>query len=186
MWHFILQDKEFAREQVRPDLHRREVYHYLPYWVKSEVGTTLKQFCEDVGIPARLTFDGAKETTGASTEFMRVIRQNHIDWKVIEPYSHWQNRAEDAIRELRRRWKSLRQKRQVPKQLCDYGLIHLARLASLTVRGTDNCTPWEIVTGETYQNMSTLLSTIGFGTLMHQQRKKKAPNWVDGLAFHIG
>eukprot|EP00978_Attheya_sp_CCMP212_P022661 scaffold67994_cov67-Attheya_sp.AAC.2 len=71
--------------------------------LKSETGESLQVFSKDVGLPRRLIFDGAAEQMGFDTDFMKRIRWSHVEWKNTEPYTPWQNRAENAIRELKRR-----------------------------------------------------------------------------------
>jgi hypothetical protein len=55
----------------------------------------------------------------------------------------WQNRAEDQIQEIRRRWRLL------PARLWDYGMVHLTKLMNFTARGKNGRTGHEEVTGET-------------------------------------
>ena len=120
-----------------------------PITSKAQVGQALETFTDDVGIPAKLIFDGAGEQTGDNTDFQKTIRRLHINWRLTEPYSPWQNRAEDAIRELKRRWKRTRLKTGASPRLWDYGLTHEARILSLIARGPNGRTPYEAVVHET-------------------------------------
>eukprot|EP00978_Attheya_sp_CCMP212_P011675 scaffold28947_cov48-Attheya_sp.AAC.1 len=52
--------------------------------------------------PMKLKSETAAEQMGHDTDFMKRIRRSQIEWKSTEPYTPWQNRAEDAIRELKR------------------------------------------------------------------------------------
>jgi hypothetical protein len=113
------------------------------------VGQALLELIHEVGVPAKIVVDGASEKLGPKTKWMEIIRENHIDQGVTEAYSHWQNRAEDAIREVRRRWRLLYQRRNIPKRLWDYAVVHIARIMSLTVRAGSDRTPMELITGET-------------------------------------
>ena len=79
-----------------------------PLVSKAHAGKALEDFTDDVGVPARLIFDGSGEQTGVNTDFQKNSRRLHINWRLTEPYSLWQNRAEDAIRELKRRSKCTR------------------------------------------------------------------------------
>jgi hypothetical protein len=47
--------------------------HLEPNVRKSQAGKSLNSMIDDVGIPDRIIFDGAKEQTGRKSEFMRVI-----------------------------------------------------------------------------------------------------------------
>jgi hypothetical protein len=80
---------------------------------KSQAGEALGSMIDKVGIPDKIVFDGAKEQTGRKSEFMRLVRKNSIAHWQTEPYSPWQNQAEDKIREIRRRWRLLRQRNKV-------------------------------------------------------------------------
>lgn len=113
------------------------------------VSSALREFVQEVGIPQKIITDDAVEKLGPKTKWMEHIRHYKMDWGNTEPYSHWQNRAEDAIRENRRRWKLLQHRRQIPKRLWDYGLEHISQIMCRTVRSGSDRTPYEIVTGET-------------------------------------
>jgi hypothetical protein len=73
----------------------------IPMVMKAQAGEALDTFHQDIGISDQLVFDGALEQTGPKTDFMKSVRRNHIHWRVMEPYSHWQNQAEGAIHEVR-------------------------------------------------------------------------------------
>ena len=55
---------------------------------KGKAGEALRVFCQEFGLPERLTMDGAKEQIGSNSEFMHQIRKNDIDFHVIEPERH--------------------------------------------------------------------------------------------------
>jgi hypothetical protein len=58
---------------------------------KRKAGNALRTFCQEFGVPARLTCKGSKEQTSKKTEFMEQVRKNNIDLHVIEPERHNQN-----------------------------------------------------------------------------------------------
>ncbi|GAX25842.1 hypothetical protein FisN_6Hu120 [Fistulifera solaris] len=113
------------------------------------VANALRELIQEVGIPQKIVTDDAKEKLGPKTKWMEHVRQYKMDWANTEPYSHWQNRAEDAIREVRQRWKLLQHRKSIPKRLWDYGLTHIAEIMCRTVRAGSDRTPYEIVTGDT-------------------------------------
>ena len=76
--------------------------HLEPITRKALAGEALQSMVDQVGIPDKMVFDGAKEQVGAKSEFMRTVRRYHTSFWQTEPYSPWQNRAEDQIREVRR------------------------------------------------------------------------------------
>ena len=58
----------------------------------------LNEFIDDIVIPTNIRFDHDAEFLGEGTEFTNSIKRKSINWNVTEPYSHWQNRAEDGIK----------------------------------------------------------------------------------------
>ena len=119
---------------------------------KAKAGEALRVFCQEFGVPEKLTFDGSKEQTGKNTEFMKQIRKNDIDFHVIEPERHNQNPAEGVIREIRRKWLRTMVRKRVPRKFWDYG----ARWTCETMQRTysrdgrlDASVPLEDITGET-------------------------------------
>ena len=68
-----------------------------PMDTKSKAGEALRTFCQEFGVPDRLTCDGSKDQTGKKTEFMQQVRKNDIDLHVIEPERHNQNPCEQSF-----------------------------------------------------------------------------------------
>ena len=71
---------------------------------KGKAGEALIIFCQEFGVPDKLTFDWSQEQNGKRTEFMHQIRSNDIDYRVIEPERHNKNPAEGVIQEVRGKW----------------------------------------------------------------------------------
>jgi len=86
-----------------------------PIKSKAMAGSTLTEFTQDVGIPNELTMDGASEQTGMNTDMMKEIRRLKIRWHKTEPYSPWQNRAENAIGIMKSKYHNRMIRRNVPK-----------------------------------------------------------------------
>ena len=120
-----------------------------PMATKADAGHSLNEFTDDVGIPTSLVFDGAAEQTGPKTLFMKTIQKLEIYWRQTEPYCHWQNRAEDGIRKLCRRWKRTRLLTGCSNWLWDFGMVHEARILQRIARGRDNRTGFEHALGYT-------------------------------------
>ena len=119
---------------------------------KGKAGDALRLFCQEFGVPERLTFDGSKEQTGKGTEFMRQIRVHDIDYHICEPGMHNQNPVEGVIREIRRKWYRTMVRKRVPEALWDYGYRWVSEISSLThtsAGGLNGCIPITNVTGET-------------------------------------
>ena len=120
---------------------------------KGNAGNALRLFCQEFGVPERLTFDGSKEQNEKNTEFMRQIRLHNIDHHRSEPNLHNQNPVEGCIRELRRKWYRIMIRNRIPEQLWDYGLRWVSETTSLTHttagKNPVGSIPLENVTGET-------------------------------------
>ena len=99
---------------------------FMPMKMKSEAGYALSEFIQDVGIPASLHTDDAKELTLGT---WRKTRLDHaIKQTLTEPHSPWQNRAEGAIRELKRHVQCLMNHSKTPKHLWDYCSCYAAEI----------------------------------------------------------
>jgi len=59
---------------------------------KSKAGDALRLFCQEFGVPEKLTFDGSKEQSEPGTEFMRQMHK--INYHVSESGLYNQNPAE--------------------------------------------------------------------------------------------
>jgi hypothetical protein len=123
--------------------------HLEPGDKKSQAGEALGAMIDKVGIPDTIVFDGAKEQTGKKWEFMKIVRKSRISHWQTKPYSPWQNRAEDQIREVWRQWRLLRQRRNVPTRLWDYAMVHITKLMNFTARGRNGRMGHEEITGDT-------------------------------------
>ena len=70
---------------------------------KKKAWDALNFFCQEFGIPEKLTFDGSKVQNCPGTKFMKQICSHGIYYHVSEPDLHNQNPAEGGIGELRRK-----------------------------------------------------------------------------------
>ena len=55
---------------------------------KTKAGDALRLFCQEFGVPERLTFDGSKEQSMPGTQFMKQVRTHNIDYHISEPDLH--------------------------------------------------------------------------------------------------
>ena len=99
---------------------------------KGKSGEALHVFCQEFGVPERLTMDGAKEKIGSNSEFMHQIWKNGIDFHVMEPERHNQNPAEGVIREIRRKWFRVMFRKKVLKKFWDYGMRWVCEIQQQT------------------------------------------------------
>ncbi len=116
---------------------------------KAEAGDTLRKFIQDVGIPHELRYDGSKEQCGPDSAFQQTIIKNRIIPHRTEPETPNQNRAEDSIRECKRRWKQRIIKRRVPKRVWDFGIVWECEILSRMCRHNNQFTGIERLTGDT-------------------------------------
>ena len=65
---------------------------------KNKAGDALWLFCQEFGVPKRLTFDVSKEQGQAGTEFMKQIRTHSIDYHISEANLHNKNPVKGVIR----------------------------------------------------------------------------------------
>ena len=106
--------------------------HFMPMKMKSEAGYALAEFIQDVGIPASLHIDDAKELTLGTWHKTRL--DHAIEQTLTEPHSPWQNRAEGAIRELKRHVHCLMNCSKTPKSLWDFCSCYAAEIRCLTAQ----------------------------------------------------
>jgi hypothetical protein len=117
---------------------------------KAEAGFKLLDLVQTVGIPSDLVSDNAKEET--SGKFKEVVDECRIKHTLIEPYSHWQNRAETGIKNVKRGIERTLQRTQAPKSLWNYCGEWVSDIRSLTAHPTaslDGRVPAEKMTGNT-------------------------------------
>jgi hypothetical protein len=72
-----------------------------------------------------------------------------MHWRNTEPYSPWQNKAENSICLLKKRWKQTIARKNVHRRVWDYALVYDAEILSRTTRTERDCTGYEKITGET-------------------------------------
>ena len=90
--------------------------HFYPMKTKSEAGDKLMNLIQDYNaIPKELVSDNAKEETYG--KWGQICRDYHIKRHWSEPYSAWQNRAEAAIREIKRAIRRHTIRRRSPRRL---------------------------------------------------------------------
>ena len=105
------------------------------------IGDSLWILCNQVGIPDWIISYLDKAQEGVKTKFQAAVRKFRIKLYWSEKGRHQQNyKAEGEINVLKRKLQVLMTKRNVPKQLWDFGLIWCAEILSRTAHGPDTCT----------------------------------------------
>ena len=116
---------------------------------KSLAGMTLDNLIDNIGIPNTIIYDGEPEQVGPNSEFQKTMRKCKIRGYQCEPYSQWQNTAEDSIQGLKRIWKRRMINRRDPKLVWDFGMVHESKILSRISRGHNGRTDMEIIIGDT-------------------------------------
>ena len=65
---------------------------------KSLAGLALYNLIKNIGIPNNIIYDGSPKQVGPNSGFQKTMRKCKIRGHQCEPYSQWQNIAEDSIR----------------------------------------------------------------------------------------
>ena len=119
-----------------------------PMKSKAQAGEALHKVTKDVGVPNTIISDGAAEQTGPKTHFKQVMKKCHIDSRTTEPYSPWQNKAENSIGIIKGKAKRRRIRRQIPRRCWDFGIVWESEIYCRTA-GKDGRTALERITGDT-------------------------------------
>jgi hypothetical protein len=165
--------------------------YFDPMKREAEASDALLEFIQHVGIPSALHTDGSKTQTLGS--WKALVKQHHIKTTETEPNSPWQNRAEAAIRELKRHVSRLMRKTNSPLSLWDYCCNLVARIKNLTANNyyaAHGRTPVEILTGDT-PDISEYMSFQWYQPVWYldgdsfPNDKKKLGRWV-GISHRVG
>jgi hypothetical protein len=163
----------------------------IPMSKKSDVCNTLMTFIQDIGVPASLHSDGAKELQ--SGKWKDICDEYGIKQTITEPYSPWRNRAKVNIREVKKRIHRLMMRTKTPMVLWDYCATYVAEIMCMTANDLyvlHGRTPHEVVTGITPD--ITELAEFGwyepvfyYEDLPFPQPKRSIARWL-GIAHRVG
>lgn len=119
--------------------------------VQANATASLREFCEDVGVPEKLKSDRAPEFCGRNTDFHKVAKRKGIDLRYAEPGSKNQISPIDVeMREIRKRTDNKLKSKRAPRRLWDFCLTHQSKLRQFLPRDKLNGrTAYEQVTGKT-------------------------------------
>jgi hypothetical protein len=129
------------------DLAFTKVY---PMKLKSQTHESLSAFIHEVGIPSALHPDDAKELMQG--KFKDLYKEYHIQCTYTEPHSPWQNRAKNAIHELKRHVRRKMAANKVPQRLWDFCVKWSSDVPNKTASNRfilDGRTPYDAVHGHT-------------------------------------
>jgi hypothetical protein len=150
---------------------------------KSEASEALLEVIHDVGIPARLHTDFAKEEMEGT-------------WKkqtVTEPYSPWQNRAENMIDDLKRGILYATRRRGSPKRLWNYCGVWVSKIRNVIAHpapALNGRVPDELMTGDTPE-IAELLQFDWYQLVWYHspggfpEQKRQLGRWI-GVATNVG
>ena len=100
---------------------------------KSEAGTTLDRINRDVGVANKIFMDNATRNTVYNTEIHRVTGLERMEVQTTEPYSPWQNKAENVIKIIKGKAKIRRFQRNIHKRVWYFGMVWEAEIYHRTV-----------------------------------------------------
>jgi hypothetical protein len=118
--------------------------------LKMNAGDALEEFMQDIGIPADMHVDEAKELNLA--KWGTLVKKFGIRQTQTEAHTPEQNRAELTIREVKKGVRQLMATHRVPNCLWDFCAVYVCELRCLTVHGHFSMhgrTPYEMTTGQT-------------------------------------
>ena len=133
------------------DFQFTDVYPMFSVNNGEECGHTLKEFIQNVGIPEQLVTDYNKSFIGRGTDWYATCRDKCIKQANTEPYSHWHNKAEAAIRELKRLYKKISHGLPIPRKYWFYLLRYCSDIrnrTALNIYSLEGKTPYEKLHGE--------------------------------------
>jgi hypothetical protein len=165
---------------------------FYPMRRKGEAADTLIAFMQDIGIPAGLHSDNAKELTKGRVA--DIAKEFWIKVSQSEPYSPWQVRAELCIKEIEKAVRHAMQRTRAPKRLWDYCTVYQCELRNIIAHphySLGGRTPYEIVTGRT-PDISEYLDYGWYDTLWYYEQdanfpeeRRKLGKWL-GVAHRVG
>ena len=123
---------------------------FYPLKKESLAVDALNEVIRTVGVPKELISDGARAELHG--QFAKVVNEYRIKQRVTEPYSGWQNRAEAAIREIKRGVRKAMQRARSPKRLWDYcgeWVSAIRRLTAHDIPSLHDRVPCEVIEGNT-------------------------------------
>jgi hypothetical protein len=162
-----------------------------PMKLKSEAPNALLEFVQDIGIPAQLHSDNAKEFLQG--KWKQLLSDFQIKHTSTEPYSPWQNRAESAIKEVKKHTVRLMTKTSTPQRLWDYCASYVTEIRSITAIDTyalHGRTPYELVTGNTpdiseYTDYDWYAPLWYYDDVPFPANKRILGRWL-GIAHRVG
>ena len=128
------------------DFQFTDVYPMFSVNNGEECGHALKEFIRNVGVPEILITDDNKSFTGRGTDWYSTSRDKSIKQANTEPYSHWHNKAEAAIREFKRLYKNISHGLPVPRKYWFYLLRYCSDIrnrTALNIYSLEGRTPYE-------------------------------------------
>jgi hypothetical protein len=163
-----------------------------PMTNKSETHETLHTFIHEVGVPEHIHSDDAKEVMEGKLK--KICRDYGIKTTYTEPHSPWQNRAEAAIRELKRHVHRKMKARNVPLRLedfcCKWSCSVKKACTASNLYPIQNRTPFEVIMGYT-PDISSLAAFDFYEPVWYYdpddfpKPKQHLGRWL-GEATHIG
>ena len=161
----------------------------FPMLTKSQAHEALTSFVQEVGIPNVLHSDDAKELSQG--EMRKKMTKYGIFHTMAEPYSPWENYAEDSIRVVKNWARYFMQATNTPIRLIDHAMLYVCELRNRTAASsiaTKGRTPFEITFGFS-PDISEYTAFEWYQYIWYwepkQPQKQLLGRWI-GVSDHIG
>lgn len=169
--------------------NRAKFCKIYPMTSKSDAHESLSSLVHEIGIPSEIHSDGAKEI--ALGQYRKLMTKYSIFHSMTEPYSPWQNYAEDCIRIIKNSARYFMQASQTPIRLLDHALMYACDIRNLTATSSvamKGRTPFEITLGYSPDiSEYTLFKWYQYVWYWEPEspQKQMLGRWL-GVADHIG
>ena len=158
---------------------------FYPMKSKADAFVSLNAYCMKYGIPNPIITDNAGEELGSDWD--RVLEKFLMDQRTTEPHSPWQNKAEAAIRELKKHFRRIMNRTRAPEVLWCYAMEYVAEICEVMASATpDIRPPVESVLGN-IQDISKYIEFDfhGFVKFYDPHKGEQLGRWL-GVCKNIG
>ena len=112
---------------------------FYPMKSKADAFVSLNSYCTKYGIPNPIITDNAGEELGS--DWVRVLKKFLMDQRTTKPHSPWQNKAEAAIRELKKHFRRIMNRTRAPEVLWCYAMEYVAEIREVMAGATSDLRP---------------------------------------------
>ena len=165
----------------------------LSHWKRSNIGHTLTEFCNNVGIPVYLKTDRAPKLCRHMTPFIKLKWWHHISLHYAESEQEDQTWPADLeVWKFTKRWHNKISEKNVPVRLQDYGMKYVAKIMQFIPQELSGRSGYDDITADRPDIWEYL--AFDFHDLVWHHAKKhpsltknvRELSWWTGVAPRIG